>query len=78
MTALQFEEGVGDLEHEDVWVAVVMDDKDTFDCATHAIVLVIVLETLETGRDRGILLGLGLLGAGQRMSGTLYGETIHT
>lgn len=63
---LQFEESVGNLKHKNVGVSVVVDDEDAFDRAAHAIVLVVVLQTLQPGRDGGVLLGLGLLGAVDR------------
>lgn len=43
-----------------------MDNENAFYCATHAIVFIVVLQTLETSRDGGILLGLSLLGAEDR------------
>jgi hypothetical protein len=46
MVHVQFEEGVGYLEHEDVWVSMVVHDEYALDCATHAKVLIVVLETL--------------------------------
>jgi hypothetical protein len=39
----QFEEGVGDLEHEYVRVTVVVHDEDAFDRASHSKVLIVVL-----------------------------------
>ena len=42
----QFEERVGDLEHEDVWVAVVVHDEDALDGAPHPEVFIVVLEPL--------------------------------
>ena len=60
---VQFEKGVGDLQHEDVRVAVVVDDKNTLDGATHAKVFIVVLEALETCRDGWIFFWLCLLGA---------------
>jgi len=65
---IQFEEGIGDLEHEDMRVAVVVNNKNTLDGAAHAIILVVVLQTLQPGRDRGVLLGLGLFGTVDRRS----------
>lgn len=61
----QLEEGVGDLQHEDVRVPVVVHDEDALDGAPHAKVLVVVLQALEARGDGGVLLGLGLLGAGR-------------
>jgi hypothetical protein len=46
--SIQLEECVGNLEHEDVRMAMVMNDEDALDCAAHAEVLIVVLETLQT------------------------------
>lgn len=60
---LQLEEGVRNLKHENVRVSVIMDDQDTFDSPTHAVVLVVVLKTLKTRRYTRIFLRLSFLGA---------------
>jgi hypothetical protein len=57
----QFEEGIGDLEHKDVRVPVVVDHKDTFDGPPHAKVLIIVFEPLQTCRHRRVFFWLRLL-----------------
>lgn len=44
--SIQLEECVGNLEHEDVWMSMIMNDEDTLDCPAHAKVLVVILETL--------------------------------
>ena len=49
----QREERVGDLEHEDVRVAVVVHDEDVLDGAAHPKVLVVVLQALESAGDLG-------------------------
>jgi len=46
MVYSQFEKGIGDLEHEDMRMAMVVNDEDAFNGATHAIILVVVLQTL--------------------------------
>jgi len=43
---IQFEECVGNLEHKDVRVTVIMYDENTLDCASHAKVLIVILEAL--------------------------------
>lgn len=58
---LQFKEGVCNLKHQNVWMSVVMDNKYAFYCAAHAIVFIVILQSLETGRYRGIFLWLGFL-----------------
>ena len=44
---IQLEECVGDLEHEDMGMSVVVYDEDAFDCSAHAKVFVVVLQTLQ-------------------------------
>ena len=46
----QLEERVRDLEHEDVWVAVVVHDEDALHSPTHAKVFIVVLQPLQTRR----------------------------
>jgi len=43
---IQLKECVGDLEHEDVRMTMIMNDEDALDGATHAKVFIVVLETL--------------------------------
>jgi hypothetical protein len=40
---LQFKEGVGDLEHQNVWMTVVMDNQHAFYGAAHAIIFIVIL-----------------------------------
>jgi hypothetical protein len=61
---IQFEKGVCDLEHKYVGVTVVVDDEDTLYCATHAKIFIVVLETLETCGDGGVLFWLSFFCAG--------------
>jgi len=44
--SIQLEECVGDLKHEDMRMTMVMNNEDALDCAAHAKVLIVVLETL--------------------------------
>jgi len=46
--SIQLEECVGNLKHEDVRMTMVVNDEDALDCAAHAKVLIVVLETLKT------------------------------
>ena len=46
MVYSQFEKGIGDLKHEDMRMAMVVNDEDAFNSAAHAIILVVVLQTL--------------------------------
>ena len=43
-------------------MTVLMTNKDAFAGASHTILLVMFLQTLETGEDRGVFFGLVLLG----------------
>jgi hypothetical protein len=42
----QLEEGISNLEHQYVRVTMIMDDKDAFYGATHAKVLIVILQAL--------------------------------
>lgn len=46
--SIQLEECVGNLKHEDVRMTMVVNDEDALDCAAHAKVFIVVLETLKT------------------------------
>jgi hypothetical protein len=48
LQSIQLEECVGNLKHEDVRMTMIMNDEDALDCAAHAEVLVVILETLKT------------------------------
>lgn len=63
VVAGELEEGVCDLQHEDVRVVVLMADEDALAGAAHAVLGVVLLEALEAGDDGRVLLGLGLLDA---------------
>lgn len=63
VVAGELEEGVGDLQHQDVWVVVLVADEDGFAGAAHAVVGVVILETLQAGEDRRVFFRLGLFGA---------------
>ena len=47
----QFEKRVGYLQHEDVWVVVLVTDEDAFAGAPHAMVFVMLFEALEASED---------------------------
>ena len=40
---VQLEEGIGDLQHQDMWMAVVVDNEDTFNCTSHSKVFIVIL-----------------------------------
>ena len=67
---VQFEESIGDLEHKNVGMPVVMNHKNPLYCSSHAKILIVVLKTLETGRNGRIFFWLGFLGTkGQILAG---------
>jgi len=44
----QLEEGVCDLQHEDVWVIVVVADKNALTGSSHAVFVVVLFQALQT------------------------------
>ena len=60
----QLEERVRDLQHEDMWMSVIMHDEDTLDRSSHPKVFIVVLQALKSRCDGGVFLGLCLLRAG--------------
>ena len=71
VVAGQLEEGVGDLQHQDVRVVVLVADEDALAGAPHAVRVVMLLQPLQPRDHRRVLLGLRLLDAervvGQRV-----------
>lgn len=63
VVARELEEGVRNLEHQDVRVVVLMADEDALARAAHAMDIVVLLESLQSRNDRWVLLGLRLLDA---------------
>ena len=63
VVAGEFEEGVGDLQHEDLGVVVFVADEDCLAGAPHAMLVVVCLEALETREHRGVFFGLCFFGA---------------
>lgn len=59
----QLEEGVGDLEHQDVRVVVLVAHEDALAGAAHAVLVVVLREALQARLHAGVLLGLRLLDA---------------
>ena len=60
---VQLEEGVCDLQHEDVRVVVLVADQDAFASPSHAMLRVVLFQPLEPGKNGRILFGLAILGA---------------
>lgn len=65
----QFEERIGNLQHQDVRVSVVMYYQYSFDCASHAEIFVVVLETLQACGNRGVLFWLCFFRANEKKRG---------
>jgi hypothetical protein len=59
----QLEKCIGDLQHEDMGVPMVVHDEDALDSPSHAKIFIVVLEALEARRDRGVLFWLGFFRA---------------
>jgi hypothetical protein len=54
----QFEKCIGDLEHENVWMTVIVYNQYSFYSSAHAEVFIVVLKTLQTSRDRRVFFWL--------------------
>lgn len=59
----QLEEGVRDLQHQDVRVVVLVADEDGFRGAPHAMLVVVLFEALQAREHRGVFLWLPIFGA---------------
>lgn len=57
----QLEEGIGNLQHQDVRVVVFVADEDALAGAPHAVLLIVLLQTLQSSQHRWVLLWLRLL-----------------
>ena len=60
---IQFEERVRDLQHQDVWVVVLVTDQDALAGSAHAMFFVVLFQSLETRVHRRIFFRLVLFGA---------------
>jgi len=56
----QLEKGIGNLQHENMRVIVLMTDENALTRPSHAILLVMFLESLQSGKNRGVFFGLCL------------------
>ena len=57
--AREFEEGIGDLQHQDVRVVVLMAHQDALARAAHSMGGEVLFQTLQAGQNGRVLLGLG-------------------
>lgn len=57
----QLEERIGYLQHQNVWVVVLVANEDALAGSSHAMLFVMLLEPLESSHDRRVLLRLCLL-----------------
>src|SRR6478609_4905190 len=55
----ELEEGVGNLQHQNMWMVVFMTNENAFASASHAMFRIVLLESLQASDYRRILLGLG-------------------
>ena len=55
---LQLEESICDLQHQDVWVVMLMAHQHALARPPHAMLLVVFLEALQARQHRGVFLGL--------------------
>lgn len=60
---IQLEEGVGNLQHEDMRVVVLMADQDAFTGTAHTMLCVVFFEPLQARQHRGVFFWLAILGA---------------
>ena len=60
---IQFEEGIRDLQHEDVRVVVLVADEDALAGPSHSVLVIVLLEPLQSCEDRWVFFWLRLLGA---------------
>jgi len=60
---LQLEESIGNLQHEDMWMIMLMADEDTLTRSPHPILLVVLFEPLQPRKYRRIFLRLIFFGA---------------
>ena len=63
VVAGQLEEGVGDLQHQDVRVVVLVADQDGLARAPHPVLAVVLFQALQPREHRRVLLGLPIFGA---------------
>ena len=59
----QLKKRVCDLQHQNVWMVVLVADQDTLASAAHAMFFVVFLQSLQTRQHRRILFWLLLFGA---------------
>lgn len=60
---LQLEECVRNLQHQYMWVIVLMADQDALACPPHSMLLVVLLQPIESRKNRGIFFWLVLFRA---------------
>jgi len=61
--SIQLEEGVRDLQHEDMWVVVLVADQDAFASPSHAMLRVVFFQSLQSRKDRRVLFWLAIFGS---------------
>ena len=58
----QFEEGIGDLQHQDVRMVMLMADQDPFASPPHAIAIIVLFQAFQAREDGWVFFWLCLLG----------------
>jgi len=59
----QLEEGVGDLQHQDVGMVMFVTNKNAFASSSHSMSDIVLFEALKACQDRGVFFRLSFLGA---------------
>jgi hypothetical protein len=62
----QLEERIGDLQHQYMRMPMIVDNEDALNRPPHAPVLIVVLQALQTRRDRRVFLRLRLFRTNSR------------
>lgn len=59
---IQLEKGVRNLQHQNVWMVVLVADQDALAGSAHAMLYVVLFQSLQAREHRGVLLWLMLFG----------------
>lgn len=63
MGDIQLKKRVRNLQHQDMWVIVLMADEDALAGSTHAMLIVVLFQSLQASEHRGVFFRLVLFGA---------------
>ena len=59
VVARQLEEGIGDLQHQDMRMIVLVADENTLAGTAHTMDIIVLFQTLQSCEDRGVFFWLG-------------------